>query len=63
MIYKIDLFLTVSDDSTIKIWNINKDEEENTLLGHSSWVITANIMKNGTLVTSGADKSIRFWSE
>ena len=63
MIFKNEIFLTVSDDATIKLWNINKDEEENSLLGHSSWVITATIMKNGTLVTSGADKSVRFWTD
>jgi len=55
--------LTVSDDATIKFWNLNKEEEENNLIGHTSWVITANIMKNGCLITSGADKSVRFWSD
>jgi WD40 repeat protein len=63
LFYKNDIFLTVSDDATIKFWNLNKDEEENNLIGHTSWVITANIMKNGSLITSGADKSVRFWSD
>ena len=61
MIFKDNIFLTVSDDSTVKFWNINNDEEESSLTGHSSWVISATILKNGTVVTTGADKTIRFW--
>ena len=34
MIFKEDIFLTVSDDSTIKFWNIDKEEEEFSLTGH-----------------------------
>jgi len=61
--FKQDIFLSVSDDSSIKLWDLNKEDEEISLVGHTSWVITANIMKNGTIVSSGADKSVRFWNE
>lgn len=60
---KSNFFLSISDDSTIKIWDLYKTQEENTLKGHTSWVITAQIMKNGMIVTSGADKTIKFWGE
>jgi WD40 repeat protein len=63
LIFKNDIFLTVSDDSSIKFWNTNNEDEENSLTGHSSWVISATILKNGTVVTTGADKTIRFWQE
>ena len=33
-----------------------------TLAGHSGWVIYSTIMNDGTLVTVGADKVIKFWS-
>ena len=31
IIFQNDIFLSVSDDSSIKLWNINKEEEETTL--------------------------------
>jgi WD40 repeat protein len=63
MIFKNDIFLSLSDDSYIKFWNLNDDLYLHTLAGHSSWVLSAIIMKDGTLLTTGADKTIKFWTE
>ena len=53
----------MSDDSTIKFWDLEKGAMVKSLAGHSSWVIYSTIMEDGTLVTAGADKNIRFWSD
>jgi hypothetical protein len=42
---------------------LNDDLYLHTLAGHSSWVLSAIIMKDGTLLTTGADKTIKFWTE
>lgn len=53
----------MSDDSTIKFWDINEKQELYTLKGHKSLITSAALMKNGAIITCSHDKSIRFWSE
>ena len=33
------------------------------ILGHNSWVIYITLMKDGTLVSCGFDKTVRFWTD
>jgi WD40 repeat protein len=50
-------------DSQIRLWSIKKGKQIGELLGHKSRVITSMLFdRHGTtLISSGADKAIRFW--
>ncbi len=47
----------------LKFWSLEEGVEVQNLKAHSSWVIYSTIMEDGTLVTVGADKQIKFWKD
>ena len=49
-------------DSTIKIWQPKYAELKRTLTGHTSGVLTLNILPNGNLISASADKTIKIWN-
>jgi WD40 repeat protein len=51
-----------SDDTTIKIWNLETGECRTTLAGHTDMVRSIAIMPDGKRIVSGSnDNSIRIW--
>ncbi len=54
--------VSVSDDETIKIWQLSTGEELRTLTGHSKSVNSVAISPDGQTVVSGSsDKTIKIW--
>jgi WD40 repeat protein len=54
-------FATCSDDATIMIWDISKDEPIKELHGHNDRIWNLIKLHNGNLVSSSSDKSIKLW--
>jgi WD40 repeat protein len=58
--------ITSSNDKTIKIWDIDKEECIDTLKGHTDYVLSIEQVKwtkdASTIVSSSADKTIRLWN-
>ena len=56
---------TGSDDSTIRIWDLEKSVGEDgycrVLEGHTNWVNSAIELRNGKLATGSNDNTIRIW--
>ena len=53
---------TASFDHTIKIWDISKRIQVQTLEGHSSSVINVIYHSDGYLISSSNDKTIKIWT-
>jgi WD40 repeat protein len=49
------------DDTTIKIWNIDKSAIINTLRGHTKTIRALVVVSNMYLVSGSDDKTIRLW--
>lgn len=60
-IYSNNKLISGSRDKTIKIWNLNTFECENTLLGHTNDVLCLEFIPNGNLLSGSGDHSIRIW--
>ena len=57
---KDNLIISVSDDKTIRIWDINTGDCLKVLEGHTDWV--RNVFVKDNLIISGSvDKTIRIW--
>ena len=51
-----------SDDSTIKIWDVENEKELRTLSGHSDNVMSISFSPDGKTIASGSlDKTIKLW--
>ena len=51
--------VTASRDMTAKVWDVETGTEIITLEGHTSTVLSAAVVRNGTaVITAGADKKI-----
>ena len=51
-----------SEDGLIKIWDIERDEGTNILMGHTSTVWRLQCLENGELVSCSDDRTIKIWS-
>ena len=49
------------EDKAIRVWDINTKENINTLIGHTSSVISLALLPNGLLVSGSSDSTIKVW--
>lgn len=63
LMFNRDVFMSGSEDSTLKFFHLDEEESVETVTAHAPAVADATILKDGTLVTCGTDKNIKFWSE
>jgi len=54
-------FATCSDDASIMIWDINKEEPLKELSGHTDRIWNLIKLHNGNLVSSSSDMKIKVW--
>lgn len=54
-------FASVSNDGTIKVWDLDSGAVLQTLVGHDSFVYDIGILSNGDLATTGEDRTVRVW--
>jgi WD40 repeat protein len=53
-----------SEDHSIKIWNLQRRSEEQTLTGHTCWVLDIEFNSEGSLLASASeDGTARIWDE
>jgi WD40 repeat protein len=55
-------FISSSDDTTIKIWDINSYQEIKCLIGHKYYVEAIVVLKDGNIVSLSYDGEIRVWT-
>ena len=53
--------MSASQDTTIKVWNLNTGTVRRTLTGHTQFVYALKVLNNGILVSGSYDKTIKFW--
>ena len=53
---------SVSQDSIIKIWDIDTSSEIASFTGHTAKISTVNQLSDGRLVTGAWDKFIKVWN-
>ena len=51
-----------SDDRTVKIWSLNRQQELRTIKGHLDWIYSVAIGSDSkTLISGSKDKTIKVW--
>ena len=56
------LMATVSNDHTIKIWNVHSGNEVRTIRGHTSWIRSVAFFPDGKrILTAADDLTVRVW--
>ena len=50
-----------SDDSTLKVWDIEIGKELRTLRGHTSWVTAVALTSDGKAISGSWDKTLKVW--
>jgi WD40 repeat protein len=54
-------FISSSNDTTLKIWDINSYQEIKTLLGHKDCVYAIVVLKDGNIASFSFDGELRVW--
>ena len=54
--------ISCSEDTSIKIWDSEKEECVKKLIGHKHGVTSINIRHDKTLISTSTDGTIKFWS-
>jgi len=54
-------FLSGSDDSTVKLWDIKTGSLLKTFEGHSAWVYCLALLDDGTFLSGSDDSTIKLW--
>ena len=57
-----NIVISGSYDTTLKIWNLHTGSQENTLRGHSGYVLAIYHTQGARLISGSADKSVRLWN-
>ncbi|XP_060599165.1 uncharacterized protein LOC132752799 isoform X1 [Ruditapes philippinarum] len=58
-----EILVTVSQDKTAKVWDMNRCLHINSLLGHTAAIFAVDMSEDGHLVITGsADKSVKIWN-
>jgi len=52
---------SVSEDKSIKIWDIKTGDCIKTLRGHYDWIRSLALLKDGTLASGSDDETIKIW--
>ncbi|XP_033107315.1 telomerase protein component 1-like [Anneissia japonica] len=55
------LLALAADDGSVQVWKPLQGNELTTLSGHSDRVASVAVAKDGQLVTSSLDKTVKFW--
>jgi WD40 repeat protein len=54
--------VSASDDTTLKVWDLETGSELRTLTGHSRWVNAVAVSPDGRLAVSASyDKTLKVW--
>jgi WD40 repeat protein len=58
----LNLLASSSEDLTIIVWNYETGEQLNTLNGHSNFINSLVMLRNGLLASCSLDATIRIWN-
>ncbi len=54
--------VSVSDDRTVRVWNVTDGKVLHTLTGHTDWIVALALRADGRYAaTAGYDRTIRLW--
>jgi hypothetical protein len=53
--------VSVSDDGTVRVWDLSAGACLRTLEGHTDWVMGVALTRDGRAVSASADKTVRVW--
>jgi len=52
----------LSDDKTVKLWEVNRQQFKFSLTGHTNWVRSVRLSPDSRLAVSGGDdKVVKLW--
>ena len=57
-----DKLASVSNDETIKIWNLDTITCIKTLIGHNGDITSMQLCRDNQLISSSADRTIKLWN-
>ena len=60
--FNLDYVATCSQDSTVKIWQLNNRQLIRTYTGHINWVYGLEFLNSDIMASSSYDNTIKIWS-